>query len=639
MVTINQAANSMDKFSKPIFSLLIISVLLVSCSDAADEPPPEQTNTVSCGGTLLESTDAETLMESSGCLACHSLENRILGPSWNAVSSRYSGDPMACQKLIATVKNGGRDNWTELTGGMPMPALSTRVSDDSIQKLVSYILSLNSEGVGSESTFLPVDGPAKTVEMTADQQSAFYFVTRRNNVHRVDFAVSSGVVDVLIEYSNESGQASVLREQSSIDSSIAFSIPTVATVFSMYVTAVTDASFDISVTDISIDESLELAKASGCLACHSVEKKVVGPAWRDVGLRYKNDPNAKAQLIEKVKTGGKGNWTEVTGGAPMPPYSPRVSDEKIEQLVAYILSLAYLEVFSEEFDALDSLDNWTLTNGQSYALDDVLVYSGSRSLYVENPNPETSYSGIEVIDLIGIVAGTTYELALAIRLAGVSNLQGDQFFVDIRQDGVQLLPDELKGVNGELNGSNAVQMEWQLRGFIFSPQATAPISLKFNSGVAAMWIDSVSLHEFNHAAAKVGTCAFCHDLGNATKKPPLHLVTTNECGLCHDVTDWLLVTFNHNAAPGPCASCHTSTGIDGLEHIATTDLCEACHTTAAWRPYIWPLNHGQVLGGCANAGCHDGSSSGQAKPPSHIVTELGCETCHTTSGWLPTTNI
>jgi len=44
-------------------------------------------------------------------------------------------------------------------------------------------------------------------------------------------------------------------------------------------------------------------------------------------------------LINKVKRGGKGNWLQVTGGVPMPPYSPRVSDANIESLVDFVLSL------------------------------------------------------------------------------------------------------------------------------------------------------------------------------------------------------------------------------------------------------------------------------------------------------------
>jgi len=102
------------------------------------------------------------------------------------------------------------------------------------------------------------------------------------------------------------------------------------------------------------EEGLDLAKKSGCLACHSVDKKVVGPAWKDVAEKYKGQKEISATLtdgtvekgapkdvlIKKVHKGGKGNWTAVTGGAPMPPYSPRVSDADIEKLVDFVLSLA-----------------------------------------------------------------------------------------------------------------------------------------------------------------------------------------------------------------------------------------------------------------------------------------------------------
>lgn len=82
------------------------------------------------------------------------------------------------------------------------------------------------------------------------------------------------------------------------------------------------------------------AKKGGCIACHAVEKKVVGPAWADVSAKYKGQADARDYLINKIKKGGKGVWTEVTGGAPMPPYSPRVKDENIEKLVDFILGLA-----------------------------------------------------------------------------------------------------------------------------------------------------------------------------------------------------------------------------------------------------------------------------------------------------------
>ena len=102
------------------------------------------------------------------------------------------------------------------------------------------------------------------------------------------------------------------------------------------------------------EEGLALAKKSGCLACHSVEKKIVGPAWQDVANKYKGQTEITATLTDgsvakgtpkevltqKIHKGGKGNWTAVTGGVPMPPYSPRVSDEDISKLVDFVLGLA-----------------------------------------------------------------------------------------------------------------------------------------------------------------------------------------------------------------------------------------------------------------------------------------------------------
>ena len=93
-------------------------------------------------------------------------------------------------------------------------------------------------------------------------------------------------------------------------------------------------------TNPAHQEELALAAKSGCMVCHKIDSKLVGPAWLDVSKRYKGDAGAKARLVAIVKAGGKGNWTDVTGGAAMPPNSPKVSDENIEKLVKFILSLS-----------------------------------------------------------------------------------------------------------------------------------------------------------------------------------------------------------------------------------------------------------------------------------------------------------
>lgn len=79
-----------------------------------------------------------------------------------------------------------------------------------------------------------------------------------------------------------------------------------------------------------------LARRSGCLECHAVDKKVIGPAFHDVAARYKDRSGARDALIEKVRKGGKGNWTEVTGGVLMPPHSGLLATSEIERLVDWV---------------------------------------------------------------------------------------------------------------------------------------------------------------------------------------------------------------------------------------------------------------------------------------------------------------
>jgi cytochrome c len=80
----------------------------------------------------------------------------------------------------------------------------------------------------------------------------------------------------------------------------------------------------------------ELAKKHNCFACHAIDKKLVGPAYKDVAAKYRNDPKAEAKLFEKVKKGGQGVWDRT--GPPMPPNS-QVPDADIHALVKWILSM------------------------------------------------------------------------------------------------------------------------------------------------------------------------------------------------------------------------------------------------------------------------------------------------------------
>jgi cytochrome c len=80
--------------------------------------------------------------------------------------------------------------------------------------------------------------------------------------------------------------------------------------------------------------SEELAKKNACTACHAIDKKLVGPAYKEVAAKYAKDPKAEAMLAAKVKAGGTGVWGQV----PMPP-NPQVKDEDIKAIVKWILAL------------------------------------------------------------------------------------------------------------------------------------------------------------------------------------------------------------------------------------------------------------------------------------------------------------
>jgi cytochrome c len=77
----------------------------------------------------------------------------------------------------------------------------------------------------------------------------------------------------------------------------------------------------------------KLAQSSGCMTCHAIDKKVIGPAFKDVAAKYKGNKAAEADLFKKVKGGTKGTW----GDIPMPP-NAHVKDEDIKTLVQWVLS-------------------------------------------------------------------------------------------------------------------------------------------------------------------------------------------------------------------------------------------------------------------------------------------------------------
>ena len=76
----------------------------------------------------------------------------------------------------------------------------------------------------------------------------------------------------------------------------------------------------------------DLAKSKNCMACHAVDKKMVGPSYKDVSTKYAGQKGAEEQLVQKVLKGSKGVWGQI----PMPP-NANVSEAEAKTLVTWIL--------------------------------------------------------------------------------------------------------------------------------------------------------------------------------------------------------------------------------------------------------------------------------------------------------------
>lgn len=94
-------------------------------------------------------------------------------------------------------------------------------------------------------------------------------------------------------------------------------------------------SAGLLVSTHALADGAALARKSGCMACHAVGSRMVGPSFKQIAEKYKGDQEAPGKLARKVRSGGSGSF----GATPMLPTPASVSDDDIRQIVAWILSL------------------------------------------------------------------------------------------------------------------------------------------------------------------------------------------------------------------------------------------------------------------------------------------------------------
>lgn len=93
-------------------------------------------------------------------------------------------------------------------------------------------------------------------------------------------------------------------------------------------------TFLVAAPAVQAADAAPLLQKAGCIACHSTDKKILGPSFKDISAKYKGK-NMQSALIKKVKDGGSGAW----GPMPMPPNAGKLSDDEFKQVVEWILSL------------------------------------------------------------------------------------------------------------------------------------------------------------------------------------------------------------------------------------------------------------------------------------------------------------
>lgn len=103
---------------------------------------------------------------------------------------------------------------------------------------------------------------------------------------------------------------------------------------SLLITASLLAAASTSVHAVDAAAAIELAKANGCLSCHSAQEKVVGPAYAAIAAKYKDDKDAVANLVQSIQYGSKGKW----GRIPMPAH-PSMNAADIKTLAQWVMTI------------------------------------------------------------------------------------------------------------------------------------------------------------------------------------------------------------------------------------------------------------------------------------------------------------
>lgn len=156
--------------------------------------------------------------------------------------------------------------------------------------------------------------------------------------------------------------------------------------------------------------------------------------------------------------------------------------------------------------------------------------------------------------------------------------------------------------------------------------------------------------EFDHSSVAGEACKTCHNGTIAEGKDEDHIMTTDMCDACHSTENFEpVMKLNHNDILGSCSQCHMPPA--GHVSIPADTECNACHRVDVWSPLgdspapapmpsptpspTPVFDHTTLAPGTLCTSCHDGVIA-SGKPAGHVTTSSQCDVCHSTMAWLPT---
>ena len=291
--------------------------------------------------------DMPLLAKENACVACHAIDKKSVGPAWMDVSMKYKSAAKYTYKgkeypleegLIMKVSKGGSGVW----GTTPEPVNAPAVKDADIKELVRFILRLaNPGGVTATVASPAADKAAAAKEAASRKAAAEEAAARKAAAKKVaaeeDAARKAAAKEEAAARKAAAKEAAVkeaaTREAAAREAAAKEAAAKPAVVATPAVTQAVKPG--TGSTGAFPTDMRALATKSKCLACHAMDKQIVGPSWTDIAKKYKGDAGAEARLVAAVSGGSSGNW----GNVRMPPSAPAVKADDIRTLVKFILSL------------------------------------------------------------------------------------------------------------------------------------------------------------------------------------------------------------------------------------------------------------------------------------------------------------